>query len=74
MEVNMKVTIDRFEGSYAICEKENKEMINIERNRLPPNAMEGDFLLVEENNISIAKTATLEQKKKIKELMDDLWK
>lgn len=69
----MKVTIDRFEGNYAICEKENKEMINIERNRLPPNAKEGDFLLVEENSISIAKTATLEQKKKIKELMDGLW-
>lgn len=69
----MKVTIDRFEGSYAICEKENKEMLNIERNRLPQNAQEGDCLLLEGNNISIDETATLNKKRKIKELMKDLW-
>ncbi len=69
----MKVTIDRFEGNYAICEKENKEMINIERNRLPQNAQEGDCLLIKGNKISIDESATSNQKKKIEILMDDLW-
>ena len=26
----MKVIVDRFEGEYAVCEKENLDMINIE--------------------------------------------
>jgi len=31
----MRVIIDRFEGDYAVCQDENKKIINIERGRLP---------------------------------------
>lgn len=37
----MFYTIDRFEGDYAVCEAENQEMVNILRNELPPDCMEG---------------------------------
>ena len=69
----MKVTIDRFEGNYAVCEKENREMVNIEKCRIPSDAQEGDILLIEDNHISIDKTATSNQKKKVEKLMNDLW-
>ncbi len=31
----MKVTVDRFEGRYAVCENEDRTMINIEKSKLP---------------------------------------
>jgi hypothetical protein len=36
----MKVTIDRFEGEYAVCEKADRTMINIPREKLPAGAKE----------------------------------
>lgn len=69
----MKVAIDRFEGSFAVCETENKEMINIEKDKLPSDVKEGDILFVDGDNISIDKVATENQKNKIEQLMNDLW-
>jgi hypothetical protein len=69
----MLVTIDRFEGKYAVCEKENRQMVNIEKSKLPPEAKEGDVLRIE-NDIIIADAK--ETQKKIKEmehLTEDLW-
>jgi len=45
----MKVIIDRFEGDYAVCEKEGRTMVDIERNKIPAEAKEGDALLVEDD-------------------------
>ncbi|KPU44140.1 hypothetical protein OXPF_23070 [Oxobacter pfennigii] len=44
----MKVIIDCFEGKFAICETDEKKMINIEKSRIPRDAKEGDVLKVEE--------------------------
>lgn len=68
-----KVIIDRFEGKYAICEKENKEMINIERVKLPKKVVEGDVLIIEGVSIAIDKTETKKRRERINGLMDDLW-
>lgn len=40
----MKITIDRFEKNFAVCETEDKKMINIEKSKLPKNSREGDVL------------------------------
>ena len=69
----MKVTIDRFEGQYAICEKENLDMINIKRDKLPIEAKEGDILIIEGETIKIDNKETQKRKKRIEKLMDDLW-
>lgn len=69
----MKAIIDRFEGNFAICEKENKEMIDIEIKNLPEGAKEGDILLISNNRIIIDKAATEKRKKHIETLMDQLW-
>lgn len=69
----MRYIIDRFEGNYAVCEDENKNMVNIERNKLPLPAKEGDVLSVEGNDIKIDIQETEARKQKIKKMMDSLW-
>ncbi len=65
----MKFIIDRFEGNYAVVELENKEMINISKKILPEEACEGNVI-----SVVIDQEETMKRKKKIKQLMDDLWK
>jgi hypothetical protein len=69
----MKLIIDRFEGEYAICETEDGKIINIKRNEIPEDAVEGDVLIYEEGSYTIDNEANDERKKYIEKLMDDLW-
>ena len=69
----MKVIIDRFEGDFAVCEKEDKTMIDIERIKIPDEAKEGDALLVEDNKIIIDEEETKKREDRIKDLTNDLW-
>jgi len=69
----MKVIIDRFEGDYAVCEREDRTMINIERKRLPVGAAEGDVLVIEGNRISVDAEETRLRKEKMRKMMDSLW-
>ena len=70
----MKVTIDRFEGEFAVCEQEDRTMVNILKDNIPQEAKEGDILIIEGDSISIDVEGTAERKKRISRLMDDLWK
>ncbi|NLN59034.1 MAG: DUF3006 domain-containing protein [Gammaproteobacteria bacterium] len=63
----MNLTIDRFEGNFAVCETETREMVNIPLLVLP-GAVEGDII-----NIVIDKSETEQQRKKIEKLMNDVW-
>lgn len=69
----MKIIIDRFEGNYAVCEKDNREMVDIERNKLPVEAKEGDVLDVSGNVITVDREETEKRKKRVEELTKDLW-
>ena len=69
----MIVTIDRFEGNYAVCEDKNKKMINIEKSCLPDNATDGDILIVNGSSISIDVAGTLKRKAEVEKLMKDMW-
>lgn len=70
----MRVTIDRFEGNYAVCEKDDRTMINIEKSKIPNKAIEGDVLDIIETKITVNITETEKRKKRIEELTKDLWK
>lgn len=70
----MKVIIDRFEGSYAVCEKEDGNMINIERNKILEEAEQGDVLLIKKDEIIIDHEETKSRKKEIEALTKNLWK
>lgn len=69
----MKVIIDRFEGNYAVCEKDDRTMLNIERIKLPAEAKEGDVLTIDGDHIKIDIETTNERKKRISQKMNNLW-
>ncbi|MCM0648560.1 DUF3006 domain-containing protein [Clostridium swellfunianum] len=69
----MKVTIDRFEGKYVVCEKEDNTMVNIEKSQIPADAKEGDVLSIEDNSITIDIYETKKKRKLIEELTKDIW-
>lgn len=73
-EVNrMKLIIDRFEGAFAICEMQDKNMINIERAKLPSEAKEGDMIIKTSEGYKIDTDATNKKRQHINKRMDDLW-
>lgn len=64
----MNITIDRFEGEFAVAELENGNYVNIPKSAIPPEAIEGDIISIE---INVNKTN--EKKSNINKLMNDLW-
>ena len=68
----IKVTIDRFEGDFAVVEKPDRTMMNIERSKLPASAKEGDVLTVDGDNITIDAAETAKRKKVVGDIMKDL--
>lgn len=69
----MKVIIDRFEGNFAVCECEDKAMINIERNKMPYGVSEGSVLVVDSDSIVFDEEETNLRRGRIEKMMDDLW-
>lgn len=69
-----KYIIDRFEGSYAICENEEKEFMSIKVELLPPDAKEGDSLYINEDGVYyIDYETTEENRKRIRSKLDNLF-
>jgi len=69
----MKVIIDRFEGLYAVCEKEDRTMMDILKINLPIEAKEGDVLVFYNNMITIDIKETEKRRRNIEKLTEDLW-
>ncbi|MCB2297823.1 DUF3006 domain-containing protein [Clostridium tagluense] len=69
----MKVIIDRFEGNYAVCEKEDRNTINISKDKTPPGAKDGDVLNIINDVITIDIEETEKRHKEIEKLTEDLW-
>lgn len=65
----MKITIDRFEGAFAVCEIENGSFVNFPKDILPPGAAEGSKLVIILDNSGEAA-----DRERIKEKMDKLFK
>jgi len=64
--------IDRFEAEFAVVELENKKIINIEKNKIPIEAIVGDVLNIG-NYITIDLEETEKRKKYIEKLTENLW-
>jgi hypothetical protein len=69
----MKVIIDRFEGYYAVCEKEDRTMLDIKRIDIPSESKEGDVLSIDNNIITIDIEETDKRHKEVEKLTKDLW-
>lgn len=71
----IRVIIDRFEGPYAVCEKEDRTMMDIKRIDIPMGAKEGYVLKIEENNVvSIDEDETKKRINNISKLTKNSWK
>lgn len=68
--VNMKGTIDRFEGNYAVCEIDG-QIKNLPKDLFPKDAKEGDIFLLE-NKVRILDKETEERENSIGSLFDRL--
>ena len=70
----MYYIIDRFEENFAVCENsETKERINIERYKIPEEAMQGDVLVFIDGIYIIDNDKTEEIKRIIHEKIKGLW-
>lgn len=70
----MKVSIDRFEGAYAICEDDKCRLYAIEKGELPKDAREGSIIeLSDDGSIVIDEEATKLRRERIKKLQDKLF-
>lgn len=69
----MKVVIDRFEGKYAVCEKTDRTMINVEKSKIPRESKEGDVLIMEGNKNYIDVEETKRLSTEIEESTKNLW-
>lgn len=64
----MRVTIDRFEGDFAVVERTDRTMADLPRTLVPNGAREGDVLLIQ-----IDQAATRQQAQRIHKKMEGLW-
>ena len=74
MGIDIKVIIDRFEEGFAVCERENRTMINIKKELLPQGSMEGQVIILKEDGIIIDFQETEKRRKEIEEKTKDFWK
>lgn len=65
----MKITIDRFEGDFAVVELPDGKFADVPRVALPKEARESDII-----SINVDHDATEKRRKEIRELENNLFK
>ena len=72
--LNEEFVIDRFEGNIAVLEnRKTKEKIEIEKNELPDNIKEGEYLDRVNGKFIKNEEKNQEISERIKNKMDNLW-
>lgn len=70
----MMLSIDRFDGAYAICEGDNEKLYAIEKSELPMGAKPGDVLkLSSDGSLTLDEDETKRRKERIKKLQNKLF-
>ena len=64
----VKMTVDRIEGEFAVCETGDRKSFQIPLFALPDGISEGDVISVEKDF-----GETESRKEKIEKLMNDVW-
>lgn len=67
---SIRITIDRIEGDFAVCETEDKQMLDIPINILPSGAREGSIYQV---GFTELKPEEEERRKRINKKVNDIW-
>lgn len=73
--MSRKLVIDRFEGTFAICEDKDQKFYAIEIADIPVGAREGHVLEIKDDgSLAIDQKETDARREKNKKLQDGLWK
>ncbi len=67
------LSIDRFEGNFAVCVDDDENIIKIKRTKIPKKAKEGDVLKVLNGVYEIDDKETKIRKKEMYDLQDELF-
>lgn len=70
----MKGIIDRFEGDYAVVEFDGRQMKDIPRSELTPEAKEGDVIVLINGKYLVDAEETQRRRAEIAKLTEDMWK
>ena len=74
LDALQEFSVDRIEENIIILEnRENGEIINIEKSKLPFRVQEGDILKYVNGRYILDQEKTRSETEDIKNLMDDLW-
>ena len=65
--------VDRIEGAYVVCEREDKSFVDIKKSLFPDNVKAGDVVYEEQGKYVICKEETKKRSEKINHLMNALW-
>ncbi|MBS4197493.1 DUF3006 domain-containing protein [Lederbergia citri] len=68
----MRGIIDRFEGEWVVVEIDG-ETKDFEKSLFPEEAVIGDIVDINDENIKVLKNETEKRRKEIEKLMDDVW-
>ena len=69
-----KLSVDRIESNFAVCEKDDGTMLNILLDELPSNIKEGNILLIDDNGkIKLDEQAEKARKLEILNLQNSLF-
>jgi len=69
----MKLIVDRIEGNFAVCEKEDKTMVDIPLADLPEDLREGSILVSDNGTYTIDKAAMSDRKAKLAALRNSIF-
>lgn len=69
----MEYIVDRLEDEYIVCVDQDGNIINILKNIVEESVKEGDVIVSKDGKYIVDKTKTLDRKKYIEELIEDLW-
>ena len=67
-----RLVIDRFEGTFAVCEAENHTNISVPITSLPEGCCEGDIITKEGTRYSVDRVATEASKRRIDDKINSL--
>lgn len=69
----MKYIVDRVEKGFAVCEKENMDIVNISLDILPSAVREGSVLLYEDGKYCVLSDEEEERRKRILSLQEEIF-
>ncbi|HOO25516.1 MAG TPA: DUF3006 domain-containing protein [Clostridiales bacterium] len=70
-----RLTVDRFEGDFAVCEKEDRSILSLPISSLPKGTVEGSVLILFKNGcLALDKNEEKIRRKNIEDLYKKIFK